>query len=301
MNASQNKALGGASMARINIENSLFTRGEWLDLLVRVGSADTALGALVRVWIVSQRYWFPKREPIPADIWKREKLNDAVIESGLAEKRDSGIYVRGSEEQFSWLFEAQIAGQKSGEARKKKSANSSKEPKKPRKTKVVEPRLSTVEARSTEVLPRSTSSLSSLPSSLSSHNSNSPSFSFQSSDEVQGPTPDANREVWDAYRSAYLKRYSQEPVRNKSVNSCIANFVKRLGVIESPWVAAFYVEHNDSFYVRNMHVFEYALKNAESLRTQWAKGKAITQADVRRFEKSQQTATLINSIDQEGI
>lgn len=108
-------------MARINIEGGLFTRGEWLAMVEILGSADTALGALVRTWLVAQRYWFPNRELIPLDVWRRERLNQAVIESGLAEVRTDGIYVRGSDVQFAWLFDASEKGKKSAEARKKKN------------------------------------------------------------------------------------------------------------------------------------------------------------------------------------
>lgn len=110
-------------MARINIENDLYTRGEWFNLLLELKSADTALGALVRCWTVAQRYWFPHRQMIPHDVWKKEKLNDAIIDAGFAQKTDEGIYVNGSEEQFEWLFSASEKGKKGG----LKSAQSRKE------------------------------------------------------------------------------------------------------------------------------------------------------------------------------
>lgn len=72
------------------------------------------------------------------------------------------------------------------------------------------------------------------------------------------------------------------------MNANIAQFVARLGVDDAAAVAKFFVQHNDSFYVKSMHSFALALRDAEALRTQWVKGKAITQADLRRFERQQQ-------------
>lgn len=106
----------------------------------------------------------------------------------------------------------------------------------------------------------------------------------------------ANRETWAAYREAYLDRYRVEPVRNAKVNANVSQFVARLGAEDAPAVIRFYVAHNDSFYVRNMHAFGFALRDAESLRTQWVKGKAITQTDVRRFERNQEFNDLLTAV-----
>lgn len=110
-----------------------------------------------------------------------------------------------------------------------------------------------------------------------------------------------NRTVWEAFNIAYLDRYKVEPVRNAKVNSAIAQFVARIGEADAPHIATFFVLHNDSFYVRNMHAFSLALRDAESLRTQWLKGQAITGADVRRFERNQDHASLMDQIRREGI
>lgn len=118
---------------------------------------------------------------------------------------------------------------------------------------------------------------------------------------VPDASTDSNREAWNAYREAYFHRYQVEPARNAKVNSAIKQFVSRIGPADAPEVLRFFVSHNDSFYVRQTHSVSLALRDAETLLTQWRKGKAITQADVRRFEKSQQTLSLIDSIDREGV
>jgi hypothetical protein len=108
---------------------------------------------------------------------------------------------------------------------------------------------------------------------------------------------EANRAAWDAYAEAYFARYQVEAVRNAKVNSNIAQFVARVGAHDAPDILRFYVQHNDSFYLRQSHPLSFALKDAEGLRTQWLRGRAVTGVDVRRFEQRQQQVDLLDAID----
>lgn len=92
-----------------------------------------------------------------------------------------------------------------------------------------------------------------------------------------------NRATWEAYSAAYANRYGVAPVQNASVNSCIANIVKRLGD-ESPLVAAYFLSHNDQFYVKKRHSAKQLLADAESLRTQWKTGTKATALEARSAE-----------------
>ena len=107
-------------MARINIENSLFADKRFVELAIKLGCQETALGAMTWCFLVAQKYWFPNKEPIPFKAWESHKLNEKVIECGLAERRENGVYICGSEENFEWLFKASEKGKRSAEARKKK-------------------------------------------------------------------------------------------------------------------------------------------------------------------------------------
>lgn len=108
-------------------------------------------------------------------------------------------------------------------------------------------------------------------------------------------TPELNRKIWDEYRDAYFSRYAVDPVRNASVNGKISQIAARLGS-EGPLVVRFYVEHPNTFYVKNLHAIGLCLSDAESLRTQWAKGKPITSADVRNYESNQEHQQLLTAI-----
>jgi len=99
-------------------------------------------------------------------------------------------------------------------------------------------------------------------------------------------------ETWKAYSDAYFTRYKTEPVRNAKSNSLVAEFVRRLGVKESPHVAAFYLRHNGSFYVGKMHSLQLMVADAEKLRTEWATNTQIT---TTRAQQADRTQTNLNA------
>ena len=100
-------------MARINIEDSIFKDTRFFDLSLKLGSKRTALGALVEAFILAQQYFLKSSDHlIPLEKWKEQKISDELIEVGLAEMVDDGIYVKGSKEQFGWLKQKSEAGKK---------------------------------------------------------------------------------------------------------------------------------------------------------------------------------------------
>lgn len=107
----------------------------------------------------------------------------------------------------------------------------------------------------------------------------------------------ACRATWKSYSDAYFNRYGVEPVRNAAVNTSIKSFVQKLPHSEAPHVAAFFVSHNDKFYVQKTHPVFLLLKDAEGLRTQWATGRAMTSTRAAQLDG---TATNANAA-QEAI
>lgn len=110
---------------------------------------------------------------------------------------------------------------------------------------------------------------------------------------VEGPVTGA---AWAAYAASYSDRYGTEPSRNATVNGQLAAFVKRIGAEEAPDVAAFYVKHDDAFYVRKGHPVGLLLSDAEKLRTEWFTGKKITGAQARDAERRSTTAAAVAAI-----
>ena len=99
------------------------------------------------------------------------------------------------------------------------------------------------------------------------------------------PVPSKGSIVWEAYRESMENRYGVQPVRNAKTNSLAAGLAKRLGddAIE---VVRFFVKHNDGFYLKQQHPLALAVKDAESLHTQWQRGRPVTSNDVRAYERS---------------
>lgn len=113
--------------------------------------------------------------------------------------------------------------------------------------------------------------------------------------------PQANRRTWESYSDAFKIRWRVDPTRNAKVNACISQFVKRVGAEDAPDVIRFYVDHNDGFYLKNQHPVALAVRDAEGLRTQWLRGKAITSNDVRQFEKQDHFRSQLERIDRGEI
>lgn len=97
----------------------------------------------------------------------------------------------------------------------------------------------------------------------------------------------ACKATWTAYCQAYEHRYGVKPVRNAPVNANVKALVKRLGFVEAPLVAAWYVESvNEAFVLKNSHGVGVLVNQAESYRTQWARGLAITSTGAQSSDKT---------------
>lgn len=107
-------------MARINIEDSLWSDPRFLKLCIKIGNEMQAIGAVVLAWRLAQRYYCPDRQPIPVDAFERAEMPEALIETGLAERVDDGVRMCGSDEHFAWWFQRQEAGRKGGLAKAKR-------------------------------------------------------------------------------------------------------------------------------------------------------------------------------------
>ena len=66
-------------------------------------------------------------------------------------------------------------------------------------------------------------------------------------------------------RRAYPQRQGQLPARPQ--------FCKRVPLEEAPAIAAFYLSHNNAYYLRTSHSTDALLKDAEKLRTEWQTGR----------------------------
>ena len=104
------------------------------------------------------------------------------------------------------------------------------------------------------------------------------------------PALTKTEQTWDAYSQAYKHRYGEGPVRNAKVNGVLSRLVDRLGSEEAPLVAAFYLTHNNPWYVKQRHPTDSLLKDCEGLRTQWATGVKATTGEAKNIERRDDVA-----------
>lgn len=109
-------------MARINIDDEVLSDPSFMGLVSILGDEEKALGKVLKAFRVAQKYWVDGNKLVPESLWGALKLEDLIV-CDLAVRKPEGIYVKGSENAFDWLIQKKIAGQKSGEARRAKSAN----------------------------------------------------------------------------------------------------------------------------------------------------------------------------------
>ncbi|PPT23082.1 helix-turn-helix domain-containing protein [Xanthomonas arboricola] len=108
------------------------------------------------------------------------------------------------------------------------------------------------------------------------------------------PAADAETELqaacrctWAAYAAAYRKRHLVTPVRNAKVNTNVKQLVQRLGRIEAPLVAEWFLSVNEHYVVQSMHDLGALLAKAEAYRTQWATGRTMTQTRARQADRTE--------------
>ncbi len=97
----------------------------------------------------------------------------------------------------------------------------------------------------------------------------------------------ANADTWNGYANAYFARYDTEPVRNAKTNSLISQLVQRLGAEAAPHVAAYFVGMNKAYYVNNLHAIGLLVKDCESIHTQWATNRQMTDTRARQIDQTQ--------------
>ncbi|MGW8276053.1 helix-turn-helix domain-containing protein [Xanthomonas axonopodis] len=97
----------------------------------------------------------------------------------------------------------------------------------------------------------------------------------------------ACRCTWAAYAAAYRKRHHVNPVRNAKVNANVKQLVQRLGRIEAPLVAEWFLSVNERYVVQGMHDLGALLAKAEAYRTQWATGRTMTQTRAQQADRTE--------------
>jgi len=107
-------AQGGRIVARINIEDKIY-RDERFHRLSAFEGKYKALGLCVTAWDLAHRWYLKHPEHlIPLAEWDASEELRLLEKFGLAERREKGIYVKGSKDECEYLTDRQSAGRKGG-------------------------------------------------------------------------------------------------------------------------------------------------------------------------------------------
>jgi hypothetical protein len=267
-------------MARINIEDSWWSDARRYQLAESLGgSLHLADGLAIEAWKMSQVFWGNGRKKIPIQAFMQIDGFQFLFDNDLAIKHGTFVYVRGTRQLHDWYASVKDGASKGGKSKRKEGKlNESKlEAKSKSLTPTLTPTLPLTLSLKKEEKQEQDKYGTNGSATQPAHLKNDPPEKPDKND-----TP-LNRSIWESYRLAYEKRYGEDPVRNGPVNSIIANIGKRLGA-EAVEVIGFYVRHNGAFYVKLMHPVGMCLKDAESLRTQWATGRVMTGAEAKSTE-----------------
>lgn len=110
---------GGDGVARINVDDSLEADRRFKRLVRLVNSHREAIGMLVEFWRIAQDYWGKEMSLVPFHEFVEEGF-EPILEAGLAEQRENGIFAIGSKKRFDWYLQKCRASRAGVEAKSTK-------------------------------------------------------------------------------------------------------------------------------------------------------------------------------------
>lgn len=294
-------------MPRINIEDTLFKDSRFIDLLIKIGDQDKALGIIVRAFMTAQSHFLSTDNDrlIPLEDWRRQRCSDILIEVGLAIKKSGGIYVCGSEKQFSWLLQRQAAG---------KATKSRKKSKKKRSTTDVNgtKRNETGESGSERVETSNSFSFSS-SNSFSDSDSDSSSKNKSTFTKVKGAakserntakvkvkkpgTDNSNAIAYfcDLWKSKYGVKTS--PSITKKEAGIVKRIAESMGLEKTKEFMEAYFAMPDSWVIKQAHPITLLDTKKMEVHRFMQSGKFISGRDVRTIERKVANKTLFDKFE----
>lgn len=102
----------GDCVSRINIEDSIY-RDERFHRLSAFEGKYKALGLCVAAWDLAHKWYLKHPENlIPLSEWSKDSELSLLEKYGLAERKDNGIYVKGTNKECEYLTKRSEAGKK---------------------------------------------------------------------------------------------------------------------------------------------------------------------------------------------
>ena len=96
-----------------------------------------------------------------------------------------------------------------------------------------------------------------------------------------------NVATWQAYAQAYRNRYGVLPASNAKTRGQTAQLVRLVGREIAPHLAAYFVSHNNRWFVQSRHEIGCLLRAYQQVLTDMQRGEQMTQAKAQQAERTQ--------------
>lgn len=275
---------GDEDMARINIEECWWSDPRRTTLLLQIGFEADA--AAVNMWRTAQEFWGKRKAFIPKEVFDKLKHASALLDAGLADVRESFVYVRGSSEYLSWLEEkreqAREAGKKSAEIRREKSGTAQPKGGKGRKKTERQPNDNRTEVNGSEPSGSGSysGSISDLGSGVISENEKVAALAGAPSAVPIG------RELVGHYCEQYKKRYGVNPVVRPQDAKTLKTIGESLGGNRVKTLLTAYLSMTTQWFLTKSHdvvTFNGSLNQIQKFAET---GELVTFADAKNAEAS---------------
>lgn len=291
-------------MARLNVEERYFAESRGRHLSRFMGWEEPfALGVLAYIWHEAQERLRPTAMPTAIKTWSclpadsADKFFEGLVEFEFITELDSGEYeIHGCKEQIESRLKMLAASRKGAESTRKKWEKIKRAEGHADSSKKRGPSPGPIQgnARQCKAMQGNVTGSKKLPNGKKktpNARSKDPELNFPApTDAPKKKTPKKKDPptdttlVWRAYSEAYERRYGQ-PAKPNAKNMALAKqMVARLGKDDAIKAVAFYLTHNDQWYVKTGHALEYCVKHAEKIFLESSVGQQITSEMARRAE-----------------
>lgn len=253
-------------MARINIEDKLWSDDRFLSLLEKLGSRAQAVGSVVLAFKLAQEFWLPNKKNIPLPRWELSSNAQALLDSGLAVLQQDGVYVSGTEENFAWYFAKVVAGKAGGKASAAARETKGKKSKQ---------RSSTAQADSSESNPL-TLTLT-LPPTLT-----LPADSFSKREK----SPSANAGAFIAtYCRVWKERYQARPEITGKEQGIAKRLSGSIGTERASELVESFLRMNDSWFLQKRHDLATFEQNLNAVVQFHETGNTVSRTQIQQADK----------------
>lgn len=246
-------------MARINIDETWWNDPRKQHLTRLLNSEIIATGAFFTAARLAQTYWLNGRSMIPEKVWKSFEYQSQLIEAGLAEIHEAGVYLVGSSDAFDWLEKKKEAGKKGGLA---KSSKSKHKLAKSSKLKQNVPSISSSISSSFSI---SESSSNSISDSLTKDTENSAANAAGTVET--GPVKNPTGYFISTYVAAYQQRYGEtaRPHLSGKVQGQIKRYLAETPLDRACELINKYCQMQDHWFATKAHDFGTFVENQSKI------------------------------------